>query len=182
LPCFGHLYAVSSRSERWAWWSFRGARDDTGWNSRGFPEHAIALETGDTPELVASLLHHRIDLALTLEVEKESQLQFHPLFTDELQFLVSPLHPWARAGRVERSEIPWQNHILYSKRSFTFRLIGEYFRREEMILNSIIEVGSMEATKELVKHLADANLWWRLTAQRLLFSFGVRIGHVKLTI
>jgi LysR family transcriptional regulator, low CO2-responsive transcriptional regulator len=116
-----------------------------------FPDHTIALETGDTPELVASLLQHRIDLALTMKAEKESQLQFHPLFIDELQFLVSPMHPWARAGRVERSEIPRQNHILYSKRSFTFRLIEEYFRREEMILNSIIEVGSMEATKELVK-------------------------------
>src|SRR5438132_9420341 len=48
-----------------------------------FPDHAIALETGDTDQLVNSLLHHRIDLALTLEVEKESQLEFHPLFNDE---------------------------------------------------------------------------------------------------
>src|SRR6476619_6425481 len=31
-----------------------------------FPEHAIAIEPGDTPQLVASLLHHRIDLALAL--------------------------------------------------------------------------------------------------------------------
>jgi DNA-binding transcriptional LysR family regulator len=116
-----------------------------------FPDHAIALETGDTDQLVAALLEHRIDLALTLEVEKEPQLEFHLLFNDELQFLVSPQHPWARAGRVEREEIPRQNHILYSKRSVTFGLIANYFRREEMTLNSVIEVGSMEATKELVK-------------------------------
>ena len=116
-----------------------------------FPDHAIALETGDTDQLVASLLQHRIDLALTLEAEKEPQLEFHPLFNDELLFILSPLHPWARAGRVERSEIPKENHILYSKRSVTFQLIENYFRQEQMILNSIIEVGSMEATKELVK-------------------------------
>jgi len=116
-----------------------------------FSDHAIALETGDTDQLVASLLQHRIDLALSLEVEKEPQLEFHLLFTDELHFLVSPLHPWARAGRVERLEIPRQSHILYSKRSVTFGMIENYFRREEMTLNSIIEVGSMEATKELVK-------------------------------
>ena len=116
-----------------------------------FPDHAIALETGDTDLLVTALLQHRIDLALSLEVEKESQLEFHPLFTDELQFLVSPMHPWAREGRVERSEIPRQSHILYSKRSVTFAMIENYFRREEMTLNSVIEVGSMEATKELVK-------------------------------
>ena len=116
-----------------------------------FPDHALALETGDTDQLVAALLQHRIDLALTLEAVKEPQLEFHPLFNDELQFLVSPLHPWAKAGRVERSEIPRENHILYSKRSVTFQLIEAYFRHEQMVLNSIIEVGSMEATKELVK-------------------------------
>lgn len=116
-----------------------------------FPEHAITLEPGDTPELVAGLLQQRIDLALSLEVEREPQLEFQPLFTDELQFLVAAQHPWALAGRVVREEIPRQNYILYSKRSVTFRLIEHYFRREQMVLNAVIEVGSMEATKELVK-------------------------------
>ena len=116
-----------------------------------FPEHAITLEPGDTPHLVASLLRQRIDLALTLEAEKEPQLEFHPLFTDELHFIVSALHPWALAGRVRPEEIPVQNYILYSKQSITFRLIEKFFRREEIVLNTIIEAGSMEATKELVK-------------------------------
>lgn len=116
-----------------------------------FPEHAISLEPGDTPELVAALLKQRMDLALSMEVDGEPQLEFHPLFTDELNFIVSALHPWARAGRVEHAEIPRQSYILYSKRSITFRLIENYFRREEMVLNTVLEVGSMEATKELVK-------------------------------
>ena len=64
---------------------------------------------------------------------------------------MAALHPWAKAGRVERAEIPRQNYILYNKHSVTFRLIEDYFRREEMVLNTVIEVGSMEATKELVK-------------------------------
>jgi DNA-binding transcriptional LysR family regulator len=116
-----------------------------------FPDHAISLEADDTPGLVGALLQHRIDLALTLEAEKEPQLDFHLLFTDELHFVVSPQHPWAQAGRVSRAEIPRENHILYSKNSVTFRLVENYFRQEEMILNTLIEVGSMEATKELVK-------------------------------
>jgi DNA-binding transcriptional LysR family regulator len=116
-----------------------------------FPDHAISLEPGDTPSLVTSLLRHRIDLALTLAADKEPQLEFHPLFNDELQFVVCALHSWAEAKRIERQEIPRQNYILYSKRSVTFRLIEEYFRREDMVLNTVIEAGSMEATKELVK-------------------------------
>jgi DNA-binding transcriptional LysR family regulator len=116
-----------------------------------FPEHLVQLEPGDSPALVDALLKHRIDLALTLEAAGESQLEFHPLFTDELQFLVSATHPWARQGRVESSEIPKQSYILYNKRSVTFQLIEEYFRREQMVLNTVLEVGSMEAMKELVK-------------------------------
>jgi LysR family transcriptional regulator, low CO2-responsive transcriptional regulator len=116
-----------------------------------FPDHAITLEPGDTPELVSSLLNHRVDLALCLEPGNDPQLEFHHLFTDELQFIVGAMHPWAQAGRVERAEIPRMNYILYGKRSITFRLIQEYFRREQMVLNSVLEVGSMDATKELVK-------------------------------
>ncbi len=116
-----------------------------------FPDHAISLEPGDTPQLIASLLRRRIDLALTLRAEKEPQLEFHPLFNDELQFIVSAQHPWARAGRAVRDEIPRQNYILYSKNSVTFRQIEQHFRQEQMVLNTITEAGSLEATKELVK-------------------------------
>lgn len=116
-----------------------------------FPEHNINIEPGDTLELVSGLLQHRIDLALSLEAENEPQLEFHHLFTDELHFLVGALHPWAKTGRVDRSEIPKQSYILYSKHSVTFRLTQDYFRREDMVLNTVIELGSMEATKELVK-------------------------------
>lgn len=116
-----------------------------------FPAHVVTIEPGDTPELVGSLLRQRIDLALSLEPANEPQLEFHPLFTDELHFITGAMHPWARAGKVERAEIPRQSYILYSKNSITFRLIEHYFRREEMSLNTVMELGSMEATKELVK-------------------------------
>src|SRR6266704_3201792 len=98
-----------------------------------FPDHAVMIEPGDTPDLVAALLRHKIDLALSLEPDKEPQLDFHLLFTDELHFIVSALHPWAKIGRAERSEIPRQNYILYNKQSVTFRIVEKYFRREQMV-------------------------------------------------
>src|SRR5881394_2573810 len=61
---------------------------------QSFPEHNITIEPGDTRGLVASLLRRRIELALALEAEKEQQLEFHPLFTDTLHFIVGPMHPW----------------------------------------------------------------------------------------
>jgi DNA-binding transcriptional LysR family regulator len=116
-----------------------------------FPDHSISIVPGDTPDLVALLLKQQADLALCLDPGKDPQLDSHHLFTDELQFVVSATHPWARTGRVDRSEIPRMSYILYRKASVTFRLVQEYFRQEEMVLNSVIELGSMEATKAMVK-------------------------------
>jgi DNA-binding transcriptional LysR family regulator len=116
-----------------------------------FPEHSITIEPGDTAQLHEALLGHRIDLAVALQPDKDPDLEFHPLFTDELKFIVSALHPWAQAGKVDPSDIPRQNFILYKKQSITFRVVEEYFRGENIALNAVIELGNMEAIKELVK-------------------------------
>lgn len=116
-----------------------------------FPAHAISIEPGDTPALVPLLLRHKIDLAISLEHRHEPQLEFQPLFNDELQFIVSPSHLWAKAGRAERTEIVRQYYILYKKPSVTFDLVQAFFRAEQMVLNTVIELGSMETIKELVK-------------------------------
>jgi DNA-binding transcriptional LysR family regulator len=116
-----------------------------------FPQCAISIDPGDTPEMIAALRDRRIDLAVNLEPRRDEPLAFRPLFTDELAFVVSPIHPWARAGRVERAAIAKQHYILYGKRSYTFEMIEEYFREEDIVLYSSIDLGSMEAIKELVK-------------------------------
>jgi LysR family transcriptional regulator, low CO2-responsive transcriptional regulator len=116
-----------------------------------FPQYEIAIEPGDVTELLEALRDHRIDLGIGLEPEKEPQLEFHSLFGDELFFMTSPLHPWAVARAVNRAEIPRQNYVLYNKKSYTFRMVEKYFEREDMVLNTVIELGSLEAIKELVK-------------------------------
>lgn len=116
-----------------------------------FPQCAIHIEPGDARHSIEMLRSHRIDIALAMEPRREDQFDFRPLFTDELQFIVSPLHPWALAGRVERDLIAQQNYIFYHKNSYTVQMVEEYFREEDLVLRSVIELGSMEAIKEMVK-------------------------------
>lgn len=116
-----------------------------------FPQCSISIEPGDTMDLLEALRNNRVDLALTLEPQNEERIEFLPLFTDELLFLLSPTHPWAQTQHVAQAEIARQNYILYSRASYTFRLIEEYFRYDDIVLNTFIELGSMEAIKELVK-------------------------------
>src|SRR5262249_55609360 len=108
-----------------------------------FPHSLITIEPGDTLTGLEFLHSHRVDLAIVLEPISEEPVDFHPLFTDELAFLVGADHPWASARQVEREQIPKQNYILYNKGSYTFRLIEHYFRTENMVLNTVIELGSM---------------------------------------
>ena len=116
-----------------------------------FPQCLIQIEPGDTPTALNILENRRIDLALAMEPRTLGQLEFRPLFKDELRFLVSPLHPWAKAGRVDRTEITSQRFILYTKRSYMAEMIDAYFQREKLVLPTSIELGNMEAIKELVK-------------------------------
>jgi len=116
-----------------------------------FPDHAVSIDPGDTGSVVNALLRQKIDLAIAIEPENEPQLEFKPLFNDELRFVVGAMHPWARAGRVVREEIARQNYILYRKNTVTFRLIERYFLDEKIVLNTVMELGTMEGIKELVK-------------------------------
>ena len=116
-----------------------------------FAHYAITIVPADTAQMLSLVNEGRVDLALTLEPKPEEKLVFDPVFEDELVFLMSPRHPWAEAGEVNRKEVPLQNYVLYDRTSYTFRLLDEYFRQDRLVLNTFIELGSMEAIKELVK-------------------------------
>lgn len=116
-----------------------------------FPQYMIRVEPGDTRHLIGLLRDRRIDIALTLEPLKYDEFEFIPMFQDELVFLCSPKHAWVAQGKVEPLDIPSQQFILYNKSSYTFRMIESYFARMDIDFDAIIELGSMEAIKELAK-------------------------------
>lgn len=118
---------------------------------QSFPKCVIRIEPGDHARQIELLRNGQIDLAVMLRPTGERELEFVPIFDDELRFVVAPLHRWARGGSVPRDEIAAETLILYHKPSFTFRLLESYFREEKVALTNFIELGSMEAIKELAK-------------------------------
>ena len=118
---------------------------------QSFPKAVITIEAGDHAHQVELLQHNQIDLAIMLEPEAGGEFDFVPLFEDELRFLTSPVHAWVRQGRVVRDSLAAETLVLYNKASYTFRLISEYFRDERIAFGHHIELGSMDAIKELVK-------------------------------
>ena len=116
-----------------------------------FPNYSLAITPGDSPLVAERVLDGSIDLGIMLKPEQRLKLTYFDLFDDELGFVVSSLHPWARAGKVDRRELAKQRMVLYSRNSATFRLVERFFLRMKTPLPDWIELGSMEAIKELVK-------------------------------
>jgi DNA-binding transcriptional LysR family regulator len=116
-----------------------------------FPDYTLSITPGDTPLINELLLEGSLDLGVVIKYERQRKLVYHELFTDDLLFLVSPLHPWAKAGRVERSQMASQRMVLYSRGSTTFQILERYFAKMRVPLHDWIELGEMGAIKELVK-------------------------------
>lgn len=116
-----------------------------------FPNYSLSIIPADSPVTIEKLLDGSIDLGIVIKPERSRSLQCHSLFTDELGFVVSPLHPWARTGKVDRAELPAQRLVLYGRQSSTFRLVERYLTRAGAPLRDWIELGEIGAIKELVK-------------------------------
>jgi LysR family transcriptional regulator, low CO2-responsive transcriptional regulator len=118
-----------------------------------YPKCEIRIEPGDHGQQLDILRGGEIDLAIVLEPPSQAMTEFTfvPLFQDELRFVVAPQHPWAAVGHAPRESVESETLVLYNKSSQTFRLVTEYFRQEKIALTNVIELGSMEAIKELVK-------------------------------
>src|SRR5438128_1379836 len=79
-----------------------------------FPTYSLRITPGDGPLVTHELLDGSLDLGIVVRHQKNSKLTFHELFTDTLGFIVSPLHRWARAGKVDRRELSQQRMIVYN--------------------------------------------------------------------
>ena len=133
-----------------------------------FPGYSLAVTPGDAPAVADRVLDGSIDLGILIRPEakerdaaagtsragrqaKVGRLAYHDLFEDELGFLLAPPHPWARRGRVDGRELAAQRMVLYGRTSWTYRAVERWFVKMKTPLRDPIELGSMEAIKELVK-------------------------------
>ena len=116
-----------------------------------FPGYSLSITPADSIETAELLLSGQVDLGIMVRLERQKKLAYHDLFADELFFLVSPLHLWAKAGRVDRRQLAEQHMVLYNRNSTTFRLVERYLLKMGAPLRDWIDLGDMGAIKELVK-------------------------------
>ncbi|MES2308214.1 MAG: LysR family transcriptional regulator [Verrucomicrobiota bacterium] len=116
-----------------------------------FPKYSISIEPISGNEGVELLVSNQIDIAFTLQPWMENRVDFREVFVDEMTYIVSPFHPWATVRRASILDIPKQKFILYPRQSYTYKMIESYFSKDNISLPPALELGSMEAIKELIK-------------------------------
>lgn len=115
-----------------------------------FPDCILSITPADTPALLEKTRRHEIDLAIIVDPGSTKDVTVKPLFSDELVLVTSGIHPFAQKSTIRMSEIAQQRLVLYNKGSHTFSLIEQFFRNNKLALQNYIELGSMEAIKELI--------------------------------
>jgi len=116
-----------------------------------FPDCLLSITPADTPALMEMIRRHEVDVAVVVDTGDASDVSVVPLFSDELILVGSPIHPLVKKTSVRMNEIARERLVLYNKSSLTFRLIEQFFRNHKVQLDYFIELGSMEAIKELIK-------------------------------
>tara|TARA_Y100000588_G_scaffold298627_1_gene319592 strand:+ start:405 stop:1331 length:927 start_codon:yes stop_codon:yes gene_type:complete len=109
------------------------------------------VHAGDTPRCLDMLRAGEIDIGITLQPMKEPSIEFRPWFKDELKVVLPSGHPWSGKTICDKTDMLKENFILYNRDSYTFRIIFEFLRFENIHLSSYMELSSVEATKELIK-------------------------------
>ncbi len=115
------------------------------------PHVSIQIRQASAAVIAEELAAGRIDLGISPRSPDHRGLHSVELASDELAFIVHPMHAWARTGKVNRSKIGNQRFILAESRSLTKQLIDDYLRRENLVIQPFIEIGNEEVIKELVR-------------------------------
>ena len=111
----------------------------------------IQVESGNTPEMVELVLTNKVDIALGVAPENHTGLEMHSIFKDELMFVFAPTHPWAGGKPISRDELQSEPLILTQRASFTTRLINQFYQAQNLMPGAVMEIGDIQAIKELVK-------------------------------
>jgi DNA-binding transcriptional LysR family regulator len=111
----------------------------------------LQVVSGDTPEMVEMVKTRKLDLALCVSPESQNGLEVRPIFRDELMFVFAPSHPWAAGKPISRDELRTQALILYRHSSATAAVLDGFFDGLKVVPTTIMEIGNIEAIKELVK-------------------------------
>jgi DNA-binding transcriptional LysR family regulator len=116
-----------------------------------FPRCEPNIDAGDTTVLLQSLAQGDLDLVVGLKPVNHNGGGYRPMFTDNLAFVISPLHPWAAGKGAMLEALGDQQFIIYAKATETHRMIETWMEKMGYRIRKPLVLGDMQAIKEMAK-------------------------------
>jgi DNA-binding transcriptional LysR family regulator len=129
------------------------------------PQLDLKITVGSAERSIAMLRSGGGDLGLlTLPVEA-SDLVSVPVLQEELLLVTYPTHPLAKKRQVQPAELNRQPFILFETGSITRRLVEEFFTRERIEAEIVMETENVEIIKAMVRNgLGISIIPWQAAA------------------
>jgi DNA-binding transcriptional LysR family regulator len=148
---------------------------------RVHPNLDLKITVGSAERSIAMLRSGVGDLGLiTLPVEA-SDLVSVPVLHEELLLATYPAHPLARKKQITPADLDRQPFILFETGSITRRIVEQFFTRERIQPEIVMETENVEIIKAMVRHgLGISIIPWQAAADdvRTKQLFCTRIaGH-----
>lgn len=114
------------------------------------PDVRLRIRTGHSEMILDLVDRGEVELGIVRQLRDE-RFRSSPLYEDELVLIARPDHPFARAGRIDVSEIKHAQLILFDRTSSYYDLTNAMFRAAGVIPRGITEVDNIEAAKRMVE-------------------------------
>ncbi|MGC4032368.1 MAG: LysR family transcriptional regulator [Tepidisphaeraceae bacterium] len=116
-----------------------------------FPGYALNIRPGDSAEVCRGIETGELDLGIVIGGKHVGKLPTQPLFRDELGLVCHPSHRFASLPKISAADLVGQQWVMYAQQSATFDLVERHLATLRVRIERPIELGSVEAIKELVK-------------------------------
>ena len=129
------------------------------------PSLDLKITVGSAERSIAMLRSGAGDLGLlTLPVEA-GDLVSVPVLEEELLLITYPAHPLAQKQQITAGRLHRQPFILFETGSITRRLVEEFFTREHIEAEIVMETENVEIIKAMVRHgLGISIIPWQAAA------------------
>jgi DNA-binding transcriptional LysR family regulator len=133
------------------------------------PSLDLKITVGSAERSIAMLRSGAGDLGLlTLPVEAGDLISV-PVLEEELLLITYPAHPLAQKQEITPSDLNRQPFILFETGSITRRLVEEFFTREHIEADIVMETENVEIIKAMVRHgLGISIIPWQAAAADVL--------------
>ncbi|HEY5825885.1 MAG TPA: LysR family transcriptional regulator [Cyclobacteriaceae bacterium] len=116
-----------------------------------YPNVELQMVMSATHYPLQKLISGELDLAITSDPVKDSKIQYHELFQDEMVAVVPSGHPWADKKFVKPEDFTTENLIIHSLPLETVTVHQFFLKPAGVAPKKIIPVPLTEAAIEMVK-------------------------------